>query len=267
LERFILSDFVSLTLRQKWQRPRSTAGFTVPELLAVVAVISIIMSILLPSFGEARERARLMICRSNLHQIAIGSRSYATETRYMPNGYEAGTQWIVWVPEIFEHAPDPKLFYCPTAPAVAKWAGVRFGSGLPAQYGYKLDQVRIHASENFSYGHNNGGSSDNNNPSLGVGDHVGAGWNRITMVKAGSNFIMYGDSTVDGLWDHFIDEDIMDGTGRSEFPADRHNGGAHIAFGDGHVEHILQKYLIYLGSEGTALPEMRRRWNNDNEPH
>jgi prepilin-type processing-associated H-X9-DG protein len=193
-----------------------------------------------------------VICRSNLHQIAVGSRSYSTDTRYMPNGYESGTGWIVWVPEIYQYASDPNLFYCPTAPAVAKWKGVRFGSGLPAQYGYKQDQIRIHASENFSYGHNNGGSSDSSVPSLGVGDHVGGGWNRISMVKSGASF---------------IDEDIMDGTGRSEFPADRHDGGAHIAFGDGHVEHILQKYLIFLGSEGTVLPERRRMWNNDNEPH
>lgn len=246
---------------------RLSAAFTVPELLAVVAVIAIILSMLLPSFGQARERARQVICRSNLHQIAVGSRSYSTDTRYMPNGYESGTGWIVWVPEIYQYASDPNLFYCPTAPAVAKWKGVRFGSGLPAQYGYKQDQIRIHASENFSYGHNNGGSSDSSVPSLGVGDHVGGGWNRISMVKSGASFIMYGDSTVDGLWDHFIDEDIMDGTGRSEFPADRHDGGAHIAFGDGHVEHILQKYLIFLGSEGTVLPERRRMWNNDNEPH
>lgn len=250
------------------KRPQiNAAAFTIPELLAVVALIVIIISLLMPNYGAARETARKAICRSNLHQIAIGSRSYATDTGYMPNGYEASTGWIVWVPEIYEHAPNADLFYCPSAPPVARWKGLTFGSGLPAKYGYKQDQVRIHKDEFFSYGHNNGGSQDSSVPSLGVGDHVGAGWNRITMVKAGSNFIMYGDTTVDGLWDHFIDEDVMDGTGRSEFPADRHDGGAHIAFADGHVEHILQKYLIFLGSEGTVLPEMRRRWNNDNQPH
>ena len=246
---------------------RRHSGFTVPELLAVVAVILIIISILLPNLGIARERAREAICRSNLHQIFIGSRSYTNECGYMPTGWDPPTGTVTWLTEIYPHIPDAKVFYCPTAPPEAKWDGPRFGSGLPPYYGTKQDQYRVHRSENFSYGHNNGGSADSSRPSLGVGDTTTHGWNRISMVRAASNFIMYGDSTVDGLWDHFIDEDVIHSTGQNEFPADRHYGGAHIAFGDGHVEHILQKYLIFLGSEGTALPENRRRWNNDNQPH
>ena len=239
-------------------------------MLAVIAIIVIIISILLPAVSKGRQRAQFVICRSNLHQIFIGSRSYSNETTFMPNAYSGGT--IVWVPEVYSFMPEPNVFYCPTAPPQAKWAGPTFGSGLPAQWGYKADQHRISTASNFSYGHNNGGSNDSSIPSLGVGDYVGhnngyQGWNKVARVVAPSNFIMYGDSTVDGLWDHFIDEDIQDALGRTEYPADRHDQGAHLAFADGHVEWDLQVRLWILGTEGTVLPEMRRRWNNDNQPH
>ena len=60
-------------------------AFTVPELLACVAIILIIISLLLPNLGKAREVARQAECMSNLHQAGIGFRSYATETRgYIP---------------------------------------------------------------------------------------------------------------------------------------------------------------------------------------
>jgi prepilin-type processing-associated H-X9-DG protein len=233
------------------------------ELLVVISILVLLIAMIQPSLGSARESARAAICRSNLRQVSIGSTLYADETGYMPTGYNGSD--IVWIPEIFEHAGgDTDLFYCPSALAKAKMKEITFGSGLPAQWGYKQDQVRIKTNEFFSYGHNNGGSADGNG--LGVGDAVSLGWNRASVVKSPTEFIMYGDSTVDGLWDHFIDEDVAYPT-RNEYPAPRHSGGANIAFDDNHVEHIQQKYLIYSTPEGTQNPEWRRMWNNDNLPH
>ena len=54
-------------------------AFTVPELLAVVAIIIIIISMLLPALGKAKEHAKVSVCLSNQHQLAIAWRGYANE--------------------------------------------------------------------------------------------------------------------------------------------------------------------------------------------
>ena len=50
--------------------------FTLIELLVVVAIIGILVSILVPSLGKARYKARLAVCLSNLKQMAIQSYVY-----------------------------------------------------------------------------------------------------------------------------------------------------------------------------------------------
>jgi len=53
-----------------------TQAFTLIEILVVISIITLLLSILLPALGRAREQARFAVCRSNMHQYSAAGYEY-----------------------------------------------------------------------------------------------------------------------------------------------------------------------------------------------
>jgi prepilin-type N-terminal cleavage/methylation domain-containing protein len=81
--------------------------FTLIELLVVVAIIGILISILLPSLGKAREYTKRAVCKSNLAQISKATISYTGDSNgYFPENYSAypGNNWRMTITEPYNSA-------------------------------------------------------------------------------------------------------------------------------------------------------------------
>ena len=65
-------------------------GFTLVELLTVIAVIGILVGMLLPAVQMVREAARRTSCKNQIRQLALGLENYHAQHNQYPHGWHEG---------------------------------------------------------------------------------------------------------------------------------------------------------------------------------
>lgn len=80
-------------------------GLTFVELFVVLAIISILLSLLLPAVQSVRERARETVCKNNLHQINLGIAQFAETHNEFPQPSPPGLigGWMVEILPFVDH--------------------------------------------------------------------------------------------------------------------------------------------------------------------
>jgi prepilin-type N-terminal cleavage/methylation domain-containing protein len=66
------------------RRARSSAGFTLVELLVVIGLIAMLVAILLPALAAARQAAKRTTCANHLRQLTAGCVMYQNDNRSFP---------------------------------------------------------------------------------------------------------------------------------------------------------------------------------------
>src|SRR6059058_3998952 len=84
------------------------SGFTLVELLVVVAIIGVLVALLLPAVQAAREAARRMQCQNHLKQIAIAVHNFDDTYKSLP--HSRMDDRYTWAIEILPFIEQKNLF-------------------------------------------------------------------------------------------------------------------------------------------------------------
>ena len=127
-------------------------GFTLVELLVVVAIIALLLSILLPALGKAKEIAVEVACASNMKAQGLANSMYATDNKgwFVPEKlYQGGsygkmpkpnpwndTAWPSFSDILIDYAaPPPNEFDDESVKTIWQCPGDRDGINRAACYG------------------------------------------------------------------------------------------------------------------------------------
>ncbi|HTU23113.1 MAG TPA: DUF1559 domain-containing protein [Gemmataceae bacterium] len=84
-------------------------GFTLVELLVVVAIIAVLIGLLLPAVQKARAAASRAKCENNVRQIGLACLNYEGAYRGFPLLYSSSSQ-LSWVTEILPYLEQNNLY-------------------------------------------------------------------------------------------------------------------------------------------------------------
>jgi len=247
---------------------RQAAGFTLVELLIVIAIIGVLAGLLVPAVMSAVSQARTLQCKSNLKQIATAVLDYTADYKgRIPPTYveESGLYWCnilaqrglsaqnaVGLPDDVRSSQS-SVFLCPASTELkVEWQPSFEGPDAPeAQGWYRVGNDEIKTDCSYYWNGFWGGNESlrKRYPSLRVLEGGTPNYHNISEIPQTSAMVM----VADGIF-HF-------GHWYPEFIAARHPGSqgnyrkTNMAFYDGHVE-SFDRYAPLVNGEPNWAKEV-----------
>jgi prepilin-type N-terminal cleavage/methylation domain-containing protein/prepilin-type processing-associated H-X9-DG protein len=253
-------------------------GFTLVELLVVVAIVTILVALLVPALSRAREHVNRVKCAANLRSLGQAMELYVQHYGWYPGGDAAeGPDYglfAVWPVRLRAFTGgETEVFNCPSQDERCRWTqGALSPSGATAAhvaFGYHIGEPVIRqAGTYFSYGYNHRGPNFDVPMGLGYAVNVPLtagleGQVRPSRVRVPEEMIAISDSNADGNMDFAIHPRVA-----AWYPGTVHDGGANVLYCDGHVQSSRLDDLALTFPTDSAQSSARwaamaRRWRYD----
>jgi prepilin-type N-terminal cleavage/methylation domain-containing protein/prepilin-type processing-associated H-X9-DG protein len=103
--------------RMMEQRVRGLKAFTLVELLVVISIVALLLSLMLPALGRARESAKRTLCMSNMRQFMISALNYDVDLRGFPGGRGNVRNYVLSGKAVLKNSygVQHKMVVCPSA--------------------------------------------------------------------------------------------------------------------------------------------------------
>ena len=106
-------------------------GFTLTELLVVLAILGALAAIAIPVGRSVLARSRTAGCLSNLRQIGVGLEAYLQDNNQVmpavPAGRKSKAEDVpVLETELATYLPDPSVFHCPADHEIFEKSGCSY---------------------------------------------------------------------------------------------------------------------------------------------
>jgi prepilin-type N-terminal cleavage/methylation domain-containing protein/prepilin-type processing-associated H-X9-DG protein len=129
-------------------------AFTLIELLVVIAIIALLVAILIPALGRARNQAKKVVCVAHMKGLGVALRMYVDDyvkTHKSPNQglwdnawehpavirkYAADEPYAYWGIAYEPYARNKKIFRCPSTKRVDDWPENGWGRAFQQYFKY-----------------------------------------------------------------------------------------------------------------------------------